>query len=81
MGSPNKYVVLDRQVGTNVRYSVHNESAPKNHRFVAQFKHKVDAVDFITMLQARDAKARDALNHGTLDELAARFPEDFGLKD
>ena len=77
MGTPNKYVVLDRKVGTNIRYSVHNQSEPKNHQFVAQFKHKADAYDFIDMMKARDDKARNALNYGTLEELEARNPDGF----
>lgn len=72
-----KYVILDRKVGTNIRYSVHNQSEPKNHQFVAQFKYKPDAEDFITMLKAREAKARASLNYGTLEELEQRNPDGF----
>ena len=72
-----KYVVLDRKVGTNIRYSVHNQSEPKNHQFLAQFKYKADAYDFITMLQARDVKCSSMQNYGTLEELEQRNPDGF----
>jgi hypothetical protein len=70
-------VIINRPRHTTTLYSVHNQSLPPGKRFIAQFKFEQDAKDFIAMAEARQAVSRAALNHGTLEELEQRFPQDF----
>lgn len=44
----------------------------RNGKTVCKFWYESDAREWV---------GNDPLNRGTLDELAERFPEDFGLKD